>query len=484
MDQRRPGWQVVGSVLVVGLLGASALQLHAVESRLVTQSQQLRALGETTERVAAQLEHLRSAAPIDTPRRADADTALAEVRHPELKNFLGAKGTHWPPPGAKTTGGIAIDFPHGDPKGFNPLLENGQDVVEKLIPYVESALASRNEWTDPNVFYGDLAWRVEVQDDFKTFTIYLRKGVKWHPASGVDLNSPRYAWLNEEHELTAHDFVFTFDLIMNPQVQNGFLKSYYSELASWKALDDYTLELRWNKTQELNVGFSLEIWPLPKFLFAYQEDGSPIPEATLGVNFNQHWYNNKGMVGTGPYRFARYAPGSQIVLERNEDFYGEHPALASITYRIYSDPAQTALKLKSGELDFGRLRSGQYNQAVLQYENMPEAERPKDYPFLNGDIRCDLVDFPVYYFIGWNEDNPLFSDRRVRRAMTLALNRQQLVDKVFLGMGHVARGPFWEGAGTLDPEIKPLPFDLKQAAALLAEAGWKDTDGDGLLDKA
>lgn len=480
MDQARQGWRIAGAVTALGLLAVSALQLHAVESRLVTQSQQLRLVAEATERMAAQLERVRGGGGVSA---ANATESHGNVRHPELPDFLKEKETHWPPPGASTNGIIAVDWPTGDPKGFNPIVENAVDLSDKLLNYVESSVARRNSWTDPDSLHGDLAWRVEVRDEFKEYTVYLRKGVKWHPVSGVDLGNPRYAWLNKEHELTAHDFVFMFDMLMHPQVQNGFIKNYYAELASWKALDDYTFELKWKKTQSLNVEASLLISPLPKFLYAYAEDGSPIPESALGLSFNQHWYNNKGVVGTGPYRFASYTPGVEIRLERNEDYYDELPAIKSIRYPIYTDRTQTVLKLRSGELSFGMLRPGQYREEVLQFQNVPEAQRPKNSPFLNGDIKCDVVDEPAYQYIGWNGDKPLFSDRRVRRAMTLALNREEIVTKVFVGLGRVSRGPFLEGTPFLAPEIEPLPFDLKQAATLLAEAGWTDTNGDGLLDK-
>lgn len=480
MDSGRSGWRVAGTVSIVALLAVSALQLHSVEARLLTQSQQLRVLGEATERMAAQLERVQGgvvAAPSGQP-------SLTGVLHPEVKDFLSPKETHWPPAGARTDGTIAVDWYSGDPKGFNPLLENSVDLQNKLQRYIESTLALRNRWTDPDKFYGDAAWRVEVTEESKVFTLYLRKGVKWHPVSGVDLSHPRYAWLNKEHELTAHDFVFTYDMLMHPQVQNGFIKVYFEQLESWKALDDYTLQVRWKRTEAGNVEQTLLSPPLPRFLYAFSEDGAPIPEATLGSAFNQHWYNNRGMVGTGPYRMVEYKPGNSIRLERNEQYYGELPAIKTLRYPIYTDQTQTVLKLRSGELGFGQLRAGQYREEVQQYEALPEAQRPKNSPFLDGTIRCDVVDYPAYYFIGWNSDNPLFADRRVRTALTLATNRHEVVSRVFNGLGQIARGPFLETSGFLAPDVHPLPFDLKRAAALLNEAGWVDSDGDGLLDKA
>jgi peptide/nickel transport system substrate-binding protein len=479
MELGRSGWRAAGTVAIVGLLAVSALQLHSVEARLVTQSQQLRVLGEATERMAAKLERVQGgvvAASSEQP-------SLQGVLHPEVKDFLSPKETHWPPPGARTNGVIAVDYYHGDPKGFNPLIESNGHFIDNVLAYVESHLALRNRWTNPDKFYGDMAWRVEIIDDYKEFTFYLRKGVKWHPVSGVDLTDPRYAWLNKEHEVTAHDFAFYFDMLMHPQVQNGWLKSYFEQLASWKALDDYTFQVRWKKTQNGNLEQTLLIAPLPRFLYAHAEDGTPIPEATLGHAFNQHWYNNRGVVGSGPYRIAEYKPGSHILLERNDQFYGELPAIKSMRYVIYTDRTQTVLKLKSGELTFGQLRPGQYREEVQQYRDVPKAQHPKS-PFLDGSISCDIVDHTSYYYIGWNQANPLFSDRRVRTAMTLALNRPEIINRVFNGLARISRAHFLESNGDLIPDVKPLPFDLKQAAALLKEAGWVDTDGDGLLDKA
>jgi len=482
MEPRRTGWRVASTVAIIGLLAIAVSQLHAVEAKLLAQSQQIRVLGEATERIAARLEQLQSGV-LGAPVAPD-EQSLAHVLRPDVKNFFSARDTHWPPPGAKTNGSVVADWFSGDPKGFNPVIESSADLRDKLRNYIESSLGQRNRWTDPDTYYADLAWRAEVTEDYKVFTFYLRKGVKWHPVSGVDLASPRYAWLNVEHELTAHDFVFFFDMLMHPQVQNGFFKSYFDQLESWMALDDYTLQIRWKKTEAGNVEQTLLSTPLPRFLYAYAEDGTPIPEATLGLAFNKHWYNNRGLVGTGPYRMREYAPGSHITLERDDRYYGEPPAIKTLRWLVYADRTQTVLKLKSGELSFGQLRPGQYREEVQRLLALPEAQRPRDNPFVNGQIECDVVDLPSYSYVGWNADQPLFSERRVRTAMTLAINRQGIVREVFGGLGSVARGPFLESSGFLAPEVQPLPFDLRRAAALLAEAGWADGDGDGVLDKA
>jgi len=457
-----------------------AVQMNALEARMAEQAQQLRSLGEATERVAGELRRVKAGG---GAAQSPDDCSIGKVLHPEVENFLKPPDTRWPPSGANTSGTLFRGWSSGDPKGFNPILENAAELRGLIENYAGVALAGRNRWTDPDQWHGELACRVEVTDDFKEFTFYLRKGVKWHVPPNLDLTSQQYRWLAGEHEVTAHDVAFALDILMHPQVENGFIKNYYKELDSWKAVDDYTLVVRWKKKQYLNVGATLELGPLPKFLYAHAEDGTAFPRETLGLRFNQHWYNNKGYVGAGPYRMTSYEPGRRIVLERNQDYFGDKPAIARLEYPIYTDPNLTLLKLKSGELSFGGLRPSQYREEIKRWQSVPKDQWPKNSPFLDGTITCSVEERPVYRYVGWNASKPIFSDKRVRRAMTLALNRQAIIEQVFVGLGEQAIGPFLASTGYNDPDVDRLNFDLSKAAVLLAEAGWKDSDGDGLLDK-
>src|SRR5690606_13319236 len=87
-----------------------------------------------------------------------------------------------------------------------------------------------------------------------------------------------------------------------------------------------------------------------------------------------------------------------------------------------------------------------------------------------------------FTYLGWNNENPLFEDARVRRALTMAIDRSALIDAMLHGLGSPAEGmiPPWSPMYTA---IDPLPFDTAGARALLAEAGWRDGDGDGMLDR-
>jgi peptide/nickel transport system substrate-binding protein len=468
-------YSAFGGLLVLVVFGL--VQLNRIEKKLIVQSQEIRALGEATDR-------LSRGGPVE---RAATETSAAEpmpakVLHPDVPNFLKPRETHWPPQGATLDGTIVRGWASGDPKGFNPMIENAGDLPELIEAYAATPVADRNLWTNPDDWHAELATRVELTDDSKELTIYLRRGVKWHPVPNVDLASPKHAWLNREHEVTAQDLAFTFDIMNNPHVENGFLKSYLVELESWKAVDDYTFVVRWKKKQFYNIANTLNLVnPIPKFLFSCDEDGTPIPKETLGLKFNQHWYNNKGYVGYGPYRMVSYEPGRLMRFVRNEEFFGEKPAIKEIRYPIYTDPQQTLLKLKAHELSTGGLQPSQYREEIFQYEQ--SGQKPANSPFFDGRITCQKIDQPMFRYVAWNADRPIFADKRVRLAMTYAMNRQQMLEKIFVGLGSLTTGPFLKSSPYNDASIAPYPFDLGKAKELLVEAGWQDTDGDGLLDK-
>src|SRR5688500_12691093 len=232
---------------VLLLLIISVVQLNALEKRASTQERQLRALGESTEKLVGELKRVKGSGTATPVAASGDDCDIDKVLHPEVENFLKPAGMKWPPEGAGVNGVLKRGWPSGDPKGFNWMVENAAELIELIVNYADLPIAARNKWTNPAEWYGRAACRVEITDDYKTYTVYLRKGLKWHKPSGVDLQDPRYAWLNKEHELTSEDFVFSAKVLLNPQVENGFRKSYYKDLDGVEAVDKYTFVVRWKK---------------------------------------------------------------------------------------------------------------------------------------------------------------------------------------------------------------------------------------------
>lgn len=453
--------KIIVLLSIMVLFGLRVLQSDRMEARFIAVENKLSRL---EERMSEQVV-VRPQATKAVPREA------RKWLHPEVPNFLEPDPYVMVPDDA-VMGGAITRWYGPDPKGLNPLTESAADLREYVQSYVNDYLADYH-YMNPDKYKPELAERIEVTDDYKEYIIYLRKGVMWHKPA-VDWSNPKYDWLKGDHEFTARDVKFTMDLILNPQVECAHLRNYYKDLEECKVIDDYTLVFRWKKKTYNSIDFTLTLMPIPRFLYAFSEDGEPFPEASLGLRFNEHWYGQKA-IGTGPYRFVSKEQGVSIKMTRNNDYWGPKPPIKDITWLIYPDPKTNLLKLKSGELDYGRLFPSDYREEILNAKD--------DSPLKTGKMQYAPYDQIVYYYIGWNLESPLFSDKRVRRGLTHCLDRETIVKNIFLGLGHVTSGPLYYHSPYYDKRIKPLPYDLEAARKLFAEAGWKDTDGDGILDR-
>jgi peptide/nickel transport system substrate-binding protein len=376
-------------------------------------------------------------------------------------------------PGGELRLAISSDF-----KGFNFLIENSVDVSEVQAIFVGSFLARRH-YTDPDKWHGDLAEAITVNDDFTEYHIYLRKGVKWHRPA-VDASNPRYKWLDKDHFVTSDDFKFLFEMLLDPRVAGAAsLRSYFDEFKGIEVINDHEFKLVWKKKVFQSLAFSLEMYPLPRWLYGFNEDGEPFPAEIVADKFNSHWYNDRA-IGTGPFRFVESKPGESMTMVRNEEYFAGKPALEKVTYKIIKDTNLTLLKFKNNEVDLMFLSPTQYRKEILEANNSPfvAADSGKE-----GQFYYQTVPRLAYRYLGWNAKDPLFSDPRTRNAMTHAFNRQKMIDEVFVGLGRVVTGNIYIDSPFSNPNIKPHAFDLDKARALLAEAGWTDSDKDGVLDK-
>lgn len=399
----------------------------------------------------------------------DADVYAAALNDPD--NLLVAATDQLIAPNAKQ-GGTLRRIMGSDPKGFNWVTENSVDVSE-LQSYVHSSFA-RSDFNNPDAMVPDLAYKITANEDFTEYTIYLRKGVYWH-VPNVDFSKGHFEWLRQPRELKAEDGVFFFELMKNPQVEAGAIKSYYDDLEGAEVIDDYTFKVKWKRSVVQSKDFTMGLYPMPKWLYTKDEHGEDLPEETLGLAFNNHWASATP-IGTGPYKFERFEAGVRLVLERNNAYFGQKPPIERIEYQIVRDPETQFLRLRANEVDFiGNIPAPRYKSDIL--------DAGPNSPFKNGSLEYEITDVFAYYYIGWNMDKPLFQDKRVRWAMTHALNRQGIIDNVYHGLGEIQTGPYYYNHPAIDPTIKPIEFDLKRAAELLDEAGWVDSNNDGIRDK-
>ena len=195
-----------------------------------------------------------------------------------------------------------------------------------------------------------------------------------------------------------------------------------------------------------------------------------IPKHLLeGKDLNTTSFNRKP-VGTGPYILESWETGRKLVLRANPNYFRGRPYIDKVIYRIIPDPATMFLELSSGNLDYMGLTPFQF-------------KRQTNTSFFKKNFRKFRYPSLSYTYLGYNLILPLFSDKRVRKALTYGIDRQLIVDVVLLGLGRVSNGIFPPSSWAYDPTFSPLPYDPVKAKKLLYEAGWKDTDGDGILDK-
>jgi ABC-type transport system substrate-binding protein len=360
-----------------------------------------------------------------------------------------------------------------DPPGLNRLASKNAADMREIYLYVGNYLARRHP-ENPDIYGPELGINLTESDDGLTYTIHVRKGVLWHEPT-VDWASGRYEWLRGPHELVADDFVFGIEVIQNPDVggRAAAIRNYFEALDHVEVIDDHTFALHFKEKLYSHIETFYELEPFPRWLYMYDEDGKQFSKKEWGKKLNEHWYNQRA-IGTGPYRFVKWDPGVRITMERNPDYFGEKPAFERLEYNIIKDQVSWPRRLKTKELDITRVQPEQYRTEILQAKG----------PYL-GDPRIQFATYPEtsYFYIGWNQDRPWFKDPLVRRAMTAALNRPAILESVFHGLGALTTGPFPQQSPCYDKSIEAWPYDLAAAAVLLDQAGWVDSDGDGIRDK-
>ena len=472
---------LVTMVFFAGLLAFHSWQIHHTQRHVIQMAQSVQQMERAVARLQHELEHGglgavaaggdAEASPT-AARRGPRMGGLSAEEHEAMVrpgNLLQARTDSVRAPDAQAGGTLRRAFITDIP-GLNPLTENSADVSE-LYHYVAESLAAQQR-DDPDRWIPSLAYRVEVNDDFTEYRVFLKRNVRWHQPA-VDLTDDRYAWLREERMVVADDFAFYLELIQNPQVEAAFLRNYYQELESFEVISDHEFVVRWSEPTYQSISFTLGLSPMPRWLYAFDEDGEPFDDAELGRRFNNHWYNQRA-IGTGPYRFVSWQQGGRIILERFERYHGEPPAIDRLEFQVISDATARLNNLRAGDVDYVRLLPTQYKNEIMDGGTRG---------FRTGDLQNDTFQGTSYFYLGWNSERPWFRDRRVRLAMTHAFDRQGLLERNMHNLGRVISGPFFIDGPDYDHGIEPWPYDLQRAAELLTQAGWEDRNGDGIRER-
>ncbi|HPN84818.1 MAG TPA: ABC transporter substrate-binding protein [Victivallales bacterium] len=361
-------------------------------------------------------------------------------------------------------GGKITSAVSSETKNMNSLVNN-EAFVSTVYSYAMDALTERN-LEKPEVFEPKIAENWELSEDKLTYTVRIRKGVIWHdfkdPVSGKE-------W--KDVEVTADDFAFYVEVVKNEDADCAPLRSYLQDLDRIEVIDKYSFKVVWRKKYFLSESITLGLEPLPRHL--YHDYEGPFD----GKKFNEDHERNRIIVGCGPYRFDRWEKGQRVVMKKWGKYYGKEygvmPPLDEIVFEVIKHPNTQLQALKSGKIDRMGFTPDQWvnNTGGPEFEENSDLLKKYKYPSRS------------YSYIGYNLRMPLFSDKRVRRALTHLIDRERILKEIYNGLGRICSGPFFIDSPYYDSKIVPYEFSPSKAKSLLGEAGWKDSNGDGILDK-
>ena len=312
------------------------------------------------------------------------------------------------------------------PSRLNPIIASDSSSAE-ITQWLSNGLLKYEK--DGNIVT-DLARSYHFET--KTKLIFkLKKGIKWH--DGV--------------EFTADDVIFTYEKIMDKNIYTP-RKSNFKEVKSVKKVDKYTIEVIYKKPYfKALIIWMMEI--IPKHILEDEK------------NLMSSFFDRKP-IGTGPYKIKELKTGSDINLYANENYFDGKPKIERIHYKFIPDPNTSFLMLKQKQLDIGGL-------TPLQIDRQIDNSFKKDFKII------ERASFS-YDYLGFNLKNKKFKNPKVREALSLAINRKELVDILFFGHGKACTGPFLPGSFAFNDTIKPIKQNQKKAKELLREAGYDENN--------
>lgn len=360
-------------------------------------------------------------------------------------------------------GGRSISAIGTDTKNMNYLINN-EATISSIWSYCTSSLAERN-YEHVEKWEPLLAESWKISEDKKTYTVKLKKGVLWH-----DFTDPVTGKEWKDMEVTAADFKFYIDVIKNEDTNCAPSRTYLQDLDKIEIINDYEFKVCWNKRYFLSESITLSLEPLPRHLYHAYEGSFD------GKKFNNDHERNKVIVGCGPYRFVKWDKDQRVILKRWDKYFGQRygvaPALELLVFEVIKHPNTRLQALISKDID----RIGLTPEQWVQNTDRKEFRK-------SGFLRKMKYPSMSYSYIGYNQKNPLFKDRSVRVALTHLVDRERILKEVYFDLGRIVTGNFFIDSPYYDKSIEPYPFSVEKALELFKQAGWTDTDGDGILDK-
>jgi len=336
-------------------------------------------------------------------------------------------------------GGEYIEGIVGQPLYVNPVLSGSNDADADLAALIFSGLF---KYDPDGKLVPDLAENYEISKDELVYTVYLRKDVKWHD------NEP----------FTADDVVFTIQVIQDPAYKSSLRQSWQG--VGVEAVDENTVRFILQTPYAFFLN-NLTIGILPRHVWESVAPGNfPLAE------YNLH------PIGTGPYKFSSFEKDSDgnilsYTLEANESYYDKKPYISSLRFSFYFDE-DSLLQAYNDKQVFG-----------MSYITPANLERIKSKRSSN----IFSINVPRYFAVFFNQQkSKVVASREVRKALSLAVDRQAIIHQILSGEGKEVSAPLSPGTFGYTDDIKKFEFNIEKANEVLENDGWKKGE-DGFRKK-
>ncbi|AXF56516.1 ABC transporter substrate-binding protein [Salicibibacter kimchii] len=273
----------------------------------------------------------------------------------------------------------------------------------------------------------------EVSDDGLTYTIELHDDVYFH----------------DGEQLTADDVVFTYEVFMDEDY-TGPRTTPFERVESVEATGEHEVTIELSEPDASLESSALTYEIMPEHILG---------DVPADEQEEHEFSTSEAVVGAGPFSLEEWDYGTSLTLEAHEDYHLDGPYLDAVTLRIAEDANALLAMLQAGEVDHANIR-------------------PQDVETANAidDVNVVAEDGYNYNYIGWNHDRPPFDDPDVRRAMTMAIDREAIIDGVLQGHAEIAHFPHHPMSWAYSDDVDEIPFDPDGAIELLEEAGFEQND--------
>ena len=334
----------------------------------------------------------------------------------------------------------------GEPTTLSPL-SSVDGYTPAVHGYIFEGLLDRD--MDTFEWKPGLATEWKISNDKRSFDFKLREGVKFHDGT----------------EFTADDVKFSFDVIFTDDYKAVQARSYYEAIKEVQVLDRYNVRFILKDDYFQNFEYCAGLTILPKHFYS-----NPANKKEFG----------KKLSGTGPYMFTKYDKGQKIILVKNPNWWGNTAptekgahTIPKVVLRFSGEENVSLELLKKGDIDFLGLRPDGFMKKTVG--KIWEDKIIK--------VKAENKTPKGYSFIGFNFKHPVLKDVQVRKALSMLFNRPLMQDKFEYNLSEPATGPIYVQSDYANHEVKSVSYDPQAALKVLAAAGWKDSDKNGILDK-